>query len=124
MLSFTGLMGLFPAPSVNTAALRAVCLDCQWCVCGGGEVRGCMWISGRLGYSVRHKLNVPTVHSLARSLKHLFIYPLNNFFTQSLAWSFMRTLIHPCAVCSQMGRTLQCKLRETTYSVDRNVNTG
>ena len=28
MLSFTGLMGLFPCPSANTAALRAVCLDC------------------------------------------------------------------------------------------------
>lgn len=28
MLSFIGLMGLFPGPSANTAALRAVCLDC------------------------------------------------------------------------------------------------
>lgn len=57
MLSFTGLMGLFPCPSVNTAALRAVCLNCFQCV----------WISVRLGYSVRHILNVSALHSLAHS---------------------------------------------------------
>lgn len=74
MLSFIGLMGLFPGPSANTAALRAVCLDCLSCV----------WLSGPARLLSETHTQCPS-RSVTRSLKHLFIYQLNNFFTQSLA---------------------------------------
>lgn len=63
-------------------------------------------------------------HSLTRSLKHLFIYQLNNFSTQSLAQSFIHSFIHP-SLCAHQG--LSCYgagflgTRPVSYERSRNL---
>lgn len=51
-------------------------------------------------------------HSLTHSLKHLFIYQLNNFFTQSLAYSFMHSLIHSLLVHLDQASALRSEQRD------------
>lgn len=57
-----------------------------------------MWLSGRLGYSVRHILNVPAIHSLARSnicsFTSSIISPLNHWPSHLYTHLF----IPPCAL--------------------------
>ena len=52
-------------------------------------------------------------HSIAHSFKHLFIYQLNNFLTQSLAHSFMLSFSHSSR-CTYPGQAyLKAWFRET-----------
>lgn len=61
------------------------------CVCGSQ--------TGSVTQSDTYSMYRPFTHPL----KHLFIYQLNNFFTQSLAYSFMHSFIHS-SWCTYQGR--------------------